>query len=152
LSRRTRRKSPIFRSRGDRAGYVWGTRHYNNVRLNSATGYITPKDVLAERQQETHAERDRKLEAPDSNATVAASKPGEERSGQPPRCRTAGEVDTAHTCLIESGNPLTGRSPDVWYQPVTHLLEIFLVALQIACQQLLLANDAHNEQPDHGEA
>jgi putative transposase len=37
--------------------------HYNNVRLNSATGYITPKDVLAGRQQEIHAERDRKLEA-----------------------------------------------------------------------------------------
>jgi len=36
--------------------------HYNNVRLNSATGYITPKDVLAGRQQEIHAERDRKLE------------------------------------------------------------------------------------------
>ncbi len=36
---------------------------YNNVRLNSATGYITPKDVLAGRQQEIHAERDRKLEA-----------------------------------------------------------------------------------------
>jgi hypothetical protein len=42
------------------AGYV---EHYNNVRLNSATGYITPKDVLADRQQEIHAERDRKLEA-----------------------------------------------------------------------------------------
>jgi putative transposase len=41
-------------------GYV---EHYNNVRLNSATGYITPKDVLAGRQQEIHAERDRKLEA-----------------------------------------------------------------------------------------
>jgi putative transposase len=41
-------------------GYV---EHYNNVRLNSATGYITPKDVLAERQQEIHAERDRKLQA-----------------------------------------------------------------------------------------
>jgi hypothetical protein len=40
-------------------GYV---DHYNNVRLNSATGYITPKDVLAGRQQEIHAERDRKLE------------------------------------------------------------------------------------------
>jgi transposase InsO family protein len=40
-------------------GYV---EHYNNVRLNSATGYITPKDVLAGRQQEIHAERDRKLE------------------------------------------------------------------------------------------
>ena len=36
--------------------------HYNNVRLNSATGYITPKDMLAGRQQEIQAERDRKLE------------------------------------------------------------------------------------------
>jgi len=36
--------------------------HYNNVRLNSATGYITPKDMLAGRQKEIHAERDRKLE------------------------------------------------------------------------------------------
>ena len=36
---------------------------YNNVRLNSAIGYVTPKDVLAGRQQEIHAERDRKLEA-----------------------------------------------------------------------------------------
>jgi len=36
--------------------------HYNNVRLNSATGYIKPKDMLAERQREIHAERDRKLE------------------------------------------------------------------------------------------
>ena len=41
-------------------GYV---EHYNNVRLNSATGYITPKDMLVGRQQEIHAERDRKLEA-----------------------------------------------------------------------------------------
>jgi len=41
-------------------GYV---EHYNNVRLNSAIGYITPKDMLAEYQQEIQAERDRKLEA-----------------------------------------------------------------------------------------
>ena len=41
-------------------GYV---DHYNNVRLNSATGYITPKDMLAGRQQDILAERDRKLEA-----------------------------------------------------------------------------------------
>ena len=40
-------------------GYV---EHYNNVRLNSATGYITPKDVLAGRQAGIYAERDRKLE------------------------------------------------------------------------------------------
>jgi putative transposase len=41
------------------AGYV---EHYNNVRLNSAIGYITPKDMRAGRQQEIHAERDRNLE------------------------------------------------------------------------------------------
>jgi putative transposase len=41
-------------------GYV---EHYNNVRLNSAIGYITPKDMLAGHQQEIRAERDRKLEA-----------------------------------------------------------------------------------------
>jgi hypothetical protein len=40
-------------------GYV---DHYNNVRLNNATGYITPKDMLAARQEEIHAERDCKLE------------------------------------------------------------------------------------------
>ena len=37
--------------------------HHNNIRPNSATSYITPKDMLAGRQQEIHAERDRKLEA-----------------------------------------------------------------------------------------
>ena len=36
---------------------------YNNVRLNSAIGYIAPKDMLAGHQQEIQAERDRKLEA-----------------------------------------------------------------------------------------
>jgi putative transposase len=36
--------------------------HYNDVRLNSAVGYITPKDMLAGRQQEIYAGRDRKLE------------------------------------------------------------------------------------------
>ena len=53
-------------------GYV---DHYNNVRLNSATGYITPKDMLAGRQQEIHAERDRKLEAARQQRQIRRSKP-----------------------------------------------------------------------------
>ena len=46
-------------------GYV---EHYNDVRLNSAIGYITPKDMLAGRQQEIHADRDRKLEEARKNS------------------------------------------------------------------------------------
>ena len=41
-------------------GYV---EHYNKVRLNSAIGYITPRDMLAGHRQEIQAGRDRKLEA-----------------------------------------------------------------------------------------
>lgn len=36
--------------------------HYNTVRLHSAVGYVTPHDMLAGRQSEIHAARDRKLE------------------------------------------------------------------------------------------
>ena len=37
--------------------------YYNEVRLHSAIGYVTPKDMLAGRQVKIHTERDRKLEA-----------------------------------------------------------------------------------------
>ena len=37
--------------------------HYNDIHLNSAIGYIRPKDMLAWHQQEIQADRDRKLEA-----------------------------------------------------------------------------------------
>jgi transposase InsO family protein len=36
--------------------------HYNTVRLHSAIGYVTPADMLAGRQKEIQATRDRKLE------------------------------------------------------------------------------------------
>ena len=35
--------------------------YYNNVRLHSAIGYITPKDKLEGREKEIFKERDRKL-------------------------------------------------------------------------------------------
>jgi putative transposase len=40
-------------------GYV---EHYNTVRLHSTIGFVTPADMLAGRQKEIHAARDRKLE------------------------------------------------------------------------------------------
>jgi transposase InsO family protein len=36
--------------------------HYNNERLHSAIGYVTPKDKLYGREKEIFADRDRKLE------------------------------------------------------------------------------------------
>ena len=36
--------------------------HYNNVRLHSAMGYVTPADKLVGLEKEIFAERDRKLE------------------------------------------------------------------------------------------
>jgi len=41
-------------------GYV---RHYNDIRLHSAIGYVSPAAKLAGREKEIFAERDRKLEA-----------------------------------------------------------------------------------------
>jgi hypothetical protein len=46
------------------------------VRLNSAIGYITPKDMLAGHQQEIQAERDRKLEAARQPAGHVKEEPG----------------------------------------------------------------------------
>jgi putative transposase len=55
-----RPKTPLSLKEARRmvAGYV---NHYNNERLHSAIGYITPKDKLEGREREIWAERDRKL-------------------------------------------------------------------------------------------
>ena len=53
--------------------------HYNSLRLNSAIGYITPKDMLAGRRQEIHAERDRKLEEVRNSGRFVGSRLREER-------------------------------------------------------------------------
>jgi len=51
--------------------------YYNEVRLHSAIGYVTPAAKLAGRDQEIFAERDRKLDAARETrrATREASRP-----------------------------------------------------------------------------
>ncbi len=56
-------------------GYV---EHYNNVRLNSAIAYITPKDMLLGRQREIHVERDRRLEEARNSVRFVGSRLREE--------------------------------------------------------------------------
>ena len=55
------------------AGYV---RHYNEVRLHSAIGYITPADKLAGRDVLIFAERDRKLERRGNGGGSPVRRPG----------------------------------------------------------------------------
>jgi putative transposase len=52
--------------------------HYNNVRLHSALGYITPADFLAGRGHEIWAKRDRKLEAARETRRVRRSEIAEQ--------------------------------------------------------------------------
>jgi hypothetical protein len=47
----------------------------NNIPLDSGTGYVTPKDRLAGRQQEIHAERVRKLEVARKQRQIRLKQP-----------------------------------------------------------------------------
>ncbi|WP_410001675.1 hypothetical protein [Singulisphaera sp. GP187] len=48
--------------------------HYNEVRLHSAIGYVTPADKLAGRDRAIFEERDRKLDAARERRRAARSK------------------------------------------------------------------------------
>ena len=65
---------------------------YNERRLHSALGYITPKDMLAGRQKEIHEERDRKLaEAREHRAQVRR------------KMRQQSVATGARTCYVDNG-------------------------------------------------
>jgi putative transposase len=54
--------------------------HYNEVRLHSALGYVTPVDKLAGRDTEIYANRDSKLEAARAQRLGAKSRARAEAS------------------------------------------------------------------------
>jgi hypothetical protein len=51
-------------------GYV---EHYNKVRLTSAVGYVTPKDMVAGHQQEIQADAESEVGSGEGTAEEAAS-------------------------------------------------------------------------------
>ena len=53
--------------------------HYNTARLHSAIGYVTPADMLAGRQAEIHAARDRKLEEARKERKLRRAKAADEK-------------------------------------------------------------------------
>jgi putative transposase len=57
---------------------------YNEVRLHSAIGYVTPKDKLEGREKEIFAERDRKLEAARARRAEARARRTETEMGPAP--------------------------------------------------------------------
>jgi len=71
-------------------GYV---EHYNDIRLNSAIGCITPKDMLAGRQAEIHAARDRKLEEARHQRQRRRAAASLEHSSNPTTMASPGETE-----------------------------------------------------------
>ena len=84
---------------------------YNERRLHSALGYVTPKDMLEGRQAEIHATRDRKLEE-------ARARRAEERR----RSRERREAAPATACYHGDGRPedraLPGGNPSAVSTPL----------------------------------
>jgi putative transposase len=72
--------------------------HYNDVRLHSALGYVTPADKLAGLAEVIHAERDRKLEAARAQRRQVAMVGNS-------------EMQSPHACLTEHREGLAGRAP-----------------------------------------
>jgi hypothetical protein len=91
-------------------GYV---DHYDNVRLKNATGYITPKDILAGRQHEIHAERDRKLEAARKQRQIRRQQAAWRTKIWPPlHGRSAGDGDPVRSRLAVGVRRLKFRLTD----------------------------------------
>jgi hypothetical protein len=101
--------------------------HYNNVRLNSAIGYITPKDMLAGLQQEIQVGRDRKLEAARQQRKNRRQQIVENDLTPPPRGVAfaadwdCGASPQAVPAAATSSLPVLSRLRFVAFRAVTHV-------------------------------
>lgn len=84
---------------------------YNEVRLHSAIGYVTPRDMLEGRQAAIHAERDRKVaEARERRAAIRAEQAAARRNGQ-----TASYTESSRP----EDRALLGSTPSAESMPMT---------------------------------
>jgi putative transposase len=90
-------------------------RHYNEVRLHSALGYVTPATKLAGREQEVFAQRDAKLEA-------ARLRREQQRAET---VRHAAAARSSSTCYTDNAYPedraLLGSNPSAEAGPTTKI-------------------------------
>jgi putative transposase len=70
-------------------------RHYNEVRLHGAIGYVTPADKLAGRAEQIHADRDRKLA--EARVRRAAIRRAETGDASPPTTSSQSTARPSHS-------------------------------------------------------
>ena len=86
--------------------------HYNNVRLHSAIGYVTPKDKLHGHDEAIHAERDRKLaEARERRKQTAADPPRADRQRSRDSSRPAIDFAAVRAAITMAAGPAPARLP-----------------------------------------
>jgi len=92
--------------------------HYNDVRLHSAIGYVTPRDKLQGREKEIFRERDRKLEKArrDRRGKRSGSGHREAKGNFPPFDHKNLQPESRRGCQAETGiksEPASGFMPEV---------------------------------------
>lgn len=123
-----RPKTPLTQEDAQRiiTDYV---QHYNDVRLHSAIGYITPKDKLEGRDQQIHASRDKRLaEARERRRQKRSFSAG----GRQAECQKGSHFPSDHTnsgpqkrrdCQVEAGISAPCGPERSGVMPEVHLTE-----------------------------
>jgi putative transposase len=79
-------------------------KHYNEVRLHGALGYITPTDYIEGRGKQIHDERDRKLAEARERRRVERNRPESAAAAMPTATRSAPEAMPEPACVVAATN------------------------------------------------